>query len=100
MLAGGGFGLRAFCNIPRGVEEVVMEGVVVASAVDRREGTRGVFALRGEWPTAGDSTSLSVDVGDFASIAKSIESSGAPCGLGSGKEAMMFVLDSPVWHGR
>ena len=41
MLGAGGFGLRAFCNKPRGVEEVVIEGVVWGSDVDRREGMRG-----------------------------------------------------------
>jgi hypothetical protein len=41
MLGAGGFGLLAFCNKPRGVEEVVIEGVVWGSDVDRREGMRG-----------------------------------------------------------
>jgi len=40
MLGEGGFGLRAFCNKPRGVEEVAIEGVVWGSDVDRREGMR------------------------------------------------------------
>jgi hypothetical protein len=40
---GGAFGLRAFCNIPRGVEEDVIEAVVEGSETDRREGTRWIF---------------------------------------------------------
>ena len=68
MLGAGGFGLRAFCNKPRGVEEVAIEGVVWGSDVDRREGMRlmgppGFIGLR-EGLIAGDfscSSSSSLD---------------------------------------
>ena len=40
--AAGTFGLRAFCNIPNGVEEAVIDFVVSGSA-GRREGSRGGY---------------------------------------------------------
>jgi hypothetical protein len=85
----GGPGRRAFCNTPSGVEEVVIEGVVVGSDVDRREGIRGVFANSGEGLTAGESSSSSVVEGERGAIAKSMESSGAAGAMVSGAEAML-----------
>jgi hypothetical protein len=43
MLGAGAFGLRAFCNKPRGVEEVVIEAALWGADVDRSEGMRGLF---------------------------------------------------------
>lgn len=49
----GGIGLRAFCNIPRGVEEVLIGVRFEGSETDRREGTRWVFEDMGPEPPAG-----------------------------------------------
>ena len=51
---GGGFGLRAFCNIPRGVEEVLMGAMFEGSETDRREGTRWIFEDPGPGLPAGE----------------------------------------------
>ena len=49
----GGIGLRAFCNTPRGVEEVLMGARFKGSETVRREGTRWVFEDMGPALPAG-----------------------------------------------
>lgn len=65
---GGAFGLRAFCNMPRGVEEALIGGGLAESETDRRPGTRWVFVSG--LPTGEDS---SEEGGDFGLAGPSIE---------------------------
>jgi hypothetical protein len=60
----GALGLRAFCSTPRGVEEAVIGAVAWGSDTDRREGNRGIFEDSADGLVAGDSSSVSGDVGD------------------------------------
>jgi hypothetical protein len=63
---GGTFGLRAFCNMPKGVEEAVIDFVLSGS--DRREGSRGgnegSVVGSAEGLLRGESSSVSGEVGD------------------------------------
>jgi len=71
---GGALGLRAFCSMPRGVEEVVMEAVAWESETDRREGTRGVFEDSRAGLVAGEDSSE--EVGERGLVGVSTVSSG------------------------
>lgn len=94
----GSFGLRAFCSIPRGVEEAVMGAVAWGSDMDRREGNRGIFGGSADGIFAGASSSVCGDVGDRG-LAKSMASPGTLAAL-SGGVAMVDSRISPLWHGR
>jgi hypothetical protein len=64
--AAGAFGLRAFCSMPKGVEEAVIDFVVSGSA-GRREGRRRGFEESEGWSVGGllkgESSSVSGEEG-------------------------------------
>lgn len=67
-----GGGLRALLNMPRGVEEAVIELVMGGSDADRKEGIRGMFVV-----SVGEIPGATSGLRDSVPVAKSWESSGA-----------------------
>lgn len=85
----GAFGLRAFCNMPSGVEDAVLEAVGCGSEMTRREGTRGVFVDSGEGLVRGEDPSDAIDIG---LVGASPLVSGAFNALGSGVAMAEYEL--------
>lgn len=90
-----GGGLRALFKRPSGVEEAVIDGVPSCAGVGRREGRRGAFEGSGVGLGSGDSSSSSVDSGDWGSAKSiaSIDSSRGRLGAGTGAGAMVVLYN-------
>ena len=76
-----------------------MGAVAWGSDMDRREGNRRIFGDSANGTFAGESSSVSGDVGDRGLDANSMASPGTLAAL-SGGVAMVDSRISPLWHGR